>query len=387
MKRISLLGATGSVGTQTLAVIREHPEAFSVAAFSFGENIDKALPLIHEFRPALVAVKNRSGADRVKRELNGCTKVVYGLEGMIEAAVFPESDMLVNAVVGSVGLEPTLAAIEAGKTIGLANKETLVTAGHLVMEKARKKDVAILPVDSEHSAIFQSMQGQDLSALSRLVLTASGGSFRDRTREELKGVTVAEALHHPNWSMGAKITVDTATMVNKGLEVIEAHWLFHMPYDKIEIVIHRESIVHSLVEYADHSMIAQLGIPSMLVPIQFALTYPRRLELRQTKRLNLGEIGQLHFQKVDRQRYPAITLAYEAGEAGGSMPTVLNAANEIAVEAFLNGDIEFLDIEPLIRSALDQHHPISEPGLEAIEETDRLTRAYVRSLINHKMQR
>ncbi|RYL92980.1 1-deoxy-D-xylulose-5-phosphate reductoisomerase [Sporolactobacillus sp. Y61] len=381
MKRISLLGATGSVGTQTLAVVREHPEEFTVSAFSFGENIDTALPLIKEFKPELVAVKNRRTAEQIRTMLPGHTTLVYGLKGMVEAAAWPNSDMLINAVLGSIGLEPTLAAIEAGKTIGLANKETLVTAGHLVMKAAEKSGSAIIPVDSEHSAIFQSMLGQDRSAVTRLILTASGGSFRDKTRKELKGVTVAEALNHPNWSMGAKITVDTATMINKGLEVIEAHWLFHMPYDRIETVIHRESIVHSLVEYTDHSLIAQLGLPSMLVPIQFALTYPRRLELRQTKRLNLWKTGTLHFQKVDRQRYPAVSLAYEAGRAGGSMPTVLNAANEVAVEAFLEGRIPFLEIEPLIERALEQHQVIPEPDLETIEETDRLTRHFVCGLI------
>lgn len=384
MKRISLLGATGSVGTQTLAVIREHPEHFAVAAMAFGENIEKALPLIDEFKPRLVAVKNRQIAERLKVERGGREKIVYGPEGMIEAAAFADSDMLVNAVLGSIGLEPTLAAIEAGKKIGLANKETLVTAGHLVMEQAKKAGVSIIPIDSEHSAIFQSLQGQDRTALSRLILTASGGSFRDRTREELKDVTVADALKHPNWSMGAKITVDSATLLNKGLEVIEAHWLFQVPYDRIDIVVHRESIIHSLVEYADHSVIAQLGLPSMLVPIQYALTYPKRLELKQTKRLNLWEIGTLHFQKLDRQRFPAVSLAYAAGKAGGTMPAVLNAANEVAVQAFLSGEIPFLEIEPLVEAALEHHQPECEPGLEAIEEADRLARAFVRSQIRKK---
>jgi 1-deoxy-D-xylulose 5-phosphate reductoisomerase len=381
MKHISLLGATGSVGTQTLAVVREHPEAFTVSAFAFGANIRKALPLIHEFKPELIATKNKTVADRLRVELNGNEKIVFGPEGMIEAATYGPSDMLINAVLGSIGLEPTLAAIEAGKTIGLANKETLVTAGHLVIEQAKKFHVPILPIDSEHSAIFQSLQGQDRNAVTRLILTASGGTFRDKSRDELKQVTVADAVQHPNWSMGAKITVDSSTMMNKGLEVIEAHWLFGMPYDRIETVIHRESIVHSLVEYADHSMIAQLGVPSMLVPIQYALSYPSRLELRQTKRLNLWETGTLHFQKVDLKRFPAVALAYAAGKAGGSVPTVLNAANETAVDSFLDGRIRFLDIEPLVGDALDHHERIPSPDLEAIEETDRRTRAYVESLI------
>ncbi|RYM07154.1 1-deoxy-D-xylulose-5-phosphate reductoisomerase [Sporolactobacillus sp. THM7-7] len=384
MKRISLLGATGSIGRQTLAVVREHPDQFAITAFAFGENVEAALPLIREFKPILVSVKNKSVAERIKNELSGRTKIVYGREGMIEAAVHPDSDVLINAVLGSIGLEPTLAAIEAGKTIGLANKETLVTAGHLVMERARQSGAEILPVDSEHSAIFQSLQGQDRSAVSRLILTASGGSFRDRRREELAGVTIADALRHPNWSMGAKITVDSATLMNKGLEVIEAHWLFGMSYDKIDTVIHKESIVHSLVEYTDHSLIAQLGLPSMLVPIQYALTYPKRLELKQTKRLNLEEIGTLHFQKVDKRRFPCLSLAYEAGRTGGSMPTVLNAANEAAVEAFLSGRIAFLDIEPLVEAALEHHQRIKKPDLRAIEETDRLARYFVETEIEKK---
>ncbi|QAA22373.1 1-deoxy-D-xylulose-5-phosphate reductoisomerase [Sporolactobacillus terrae] len=382
MKKISLLGATGSVGTQTLAILREHPDQFALVAMAFGENIQTALPLIHEFKPALIAVKNKQVADRLKIHLDPSTRLVYGIEGMIEAAVHPDSDLLVNAVLGSIGLEPTLAAIEAGKTIGLANKETLVTAGHLVMRRAKKFGVPILPVDSEHSAIFQSMQGQDRSAVSRIIITASGGSFRDKTREELAGVTVKDALNHPNWSMGAKITIDSATMMNKGLEIIEAHWLFDLPYEKIDTVIHRESIVHSLVEYADHSVIAQLGCPSMLVPIQYALTYPSRLTLRQTKTLNLSEIGSLHFQKMDMHRFPCVSLAYHAGKTGGSMPTVLNAANETAVQAFLAGKITFLDIERYVEMALTNHHVIKAPELKTIEAVDKETRAFVKEQIN-----
>lgn len=383
MKTISLLGATGSVGMQTLQVVREHPDLFSIEAFAFGTNIAKALPLIREFKPSLVAVKDQTTAGKIDFELDGSVKIVSGLQGMIEAATWEKSEVLVNAVLGSIGLEPTLAAIEAGKTIGLANKETLVTAGHLVIGQAKRYGTAILPIDSEHSAIFQSMQGQDQSKVTRLILTASGGSFRDKTREELKNVTVRQALAHPNWSMGAKITVDSATLMNKGLEVIEAHWLFDMPFDKIDTLIHRESIVHSLVEYADHSQIAQLGEPSMLVPIQYALTYPRRLELKQTKRLNLWEIGTLHFQKVDSTRFPCIGLAYSAGRAGGSYPTVLNAANEAAVHAFLQGEIHFLDIESLVQAALDAHKGIETPDLAAIKETDCRAREFVTGKVMH----
>ncbi|MFT8391009.1 MAG: 1-deoxy-D-xylulose-5-phosphate reductoisomerase [Sporolactobacillus sp.] len=383
MKTISLLGATGSVGMQTLQVIREHPDKFAVAAFAFGSNSDKALPLIREFKPNLVAVKDQATADKLAFELGDSVRIVSGMQGMIEAAVFEKSDTFVNAVLGSIGLEPTLSAIDAGKTIALANKETLVTAGHLVMARAKRAGAAILPVDSEHSAIFQSMQGQDKARITRLILTASGGSFRDKTREQLKDVTVQQALCHPNWSMGKKITVDSATLMNKGLEVIEAHWLFDMPFNQIDILIHRESIIHSLVEYADHSQIAQLGMPSMLVPIQYALTYPKRLELKQTKRLNLWEMGALHFQKVDEERFPCIRLAYSAGRAGGSYPTVLNAANEVAVQAFLNGIIRFLDIEACVKDALDAHQRNEASSLEAIETTDRWAREFVTRQIMH----
>ena len=281
---------------------------------------------------------------------------------------------------GSVGLQPTLNAIEAKKTIAIANKETLVTAGHLVMEAAKRQGVAILPVDSEHSAIFQALQGENEKNIERIILTASGGSFRDRTREELGNVTVEEALNHPNWSMGAKITIDSASMMNKGLEVIEAHWLFDLPYEKIDVLLHQESIIHSMVEFHDSSIIAQLGSPDMRVPIQYALTYPDRFPLPSAKRLNLAEIGTLHFKKMDFDRFRCLKLAYEAGKAGGSYPTVLNAANEAAVEAFLTGKITFLQIEDYVENALNQHQMIVKPSLPEIEEIDRKTRNYVQLL-------
>lgn len=381
MKKISLLGATGSIGTQTLDVIRLHPDHFSLTAMSIGKNIKLGLEIIHEFKPKVVSVIHKEDREKLLSELSGNVKVVYGEEGLIEVAVQEESDILVNAVMGSVGLPSTLSAIEAGKTIALANKETLVTAGHLVMEKASKHGVDILPVDSEHSAIFQSLQGQDASKLSRLILTASGGSFRDKTREDLKDVTVESALNHPNWSMGAKITIDSATMMNKGLEVIEAHWLFDVPYEKIDVVLHKESIIHSMVEFEDTSVIAQLGTPDMKVPIQYALTHPKRLELSTGKRLNLWEIGHLHFDKVDYERFRSLAFAFEAGKIGGTMPAVLNAANEVAVDAFLNGAIPFLKIEELIEKAMSRHIVTSSPDLSAIFEVDRETRDYVRSLL------
>ncbi|MFD2616857.1 1-deoxy-D-xylulose-5-phosphate reductoisomerase [Terrilactibacillus laevilacticus] len=377
MKRLSILGATGSIGTQTFDIIGTHPEEFSVVALSFGENIERALPYIHQYRPKLVSVKNDRIKERLRPLVPSSVKILAGIEGLIEVATHPDSDMLINAVLGSIGLEPTLAAIEAGKMIGLANKETLVTAGHLVMERVKEKGVTLLPIDSEHSAIFQSMQGQDKKAISRLIITASGGSFRDLSRDELKNVSVEDALKHPNWSMGAKITVDSATLMNKGLEVIEAHWLFNIPYEKIDTIIHKESIVHSLVEYHDKSVIAQLGVPSMHVPIQYALSYPKRLELPQEKRLNLWELGALHFEKVDTERFKCLDFAYQAGKLGGSTPAVLNAANEQAVDHFLNKRISFLQIEDLVERALNEHQMVSNPTLEDIKEIDIRTRQQV----------
>lgn len=378
MKKISLLGATGSVGRQTLDVISSHPEEFSLVAMSFGKNVSSGLEMIHTFQPSLVCVGTKQIRDEIIGEIPDGVKVVYGNDGLIEAAVIPDADVVVNALLGSVGLEPTLAAIEAGKTLGFANKETLVTAGHLVMKAAKEKGVAVLPVDSEHSAIFQCLQGEKREQASRLIVTASGGSFRDKKREELEGVTVKEALNHPNWSMGAKITIDSATMMNKGLEVIEAHWLFDMPFDRIDVLIHRESVIHSMVEFQDTSVIAQLGQPDMRVPIQYALSYPDRLELQGGKRLNLVEIGALHFEKADFARYRCLGYAYEAGKIGGTMTTVLNAANEEAVQMFLDGRITFLEIERIVETALERHHAISKPSLEEITAVDRQTRTFVR---------
>jgi 1-deoxy-D-xylulose-5-phosphate reductoisomerase len=380
LKTISLMGATGSIGTQTLAIIREHPEEFKLAAFSVGKNIDLARKIIMEFQPELVSVQSKDVCNTLRAEFPH-TKFTYGEEGLIEIAVYQNADILVNAVLGSVGLDPTLQAIESGKTIAIANKETLVTAGHLVMEAAKRNHVSLLPVDSEHSAIFQALQGESEKNIERLILTASGGSFRDRSRKELENVTVEEALHHPNWSMGAKITIDSATMMNKGLEVIEAHWLFNMPYEKIDVLLHKESIIHSMVEFHDTSIIAQLGTPDMRVPIQFALTYPDRMPLPSGNRLNLAAVGELHFTEMDLERFRCLDFAYKAGKIGGTMPTVLNAANETAVAAFLEGRIRFLQIEDLIEKALSTHQPSEHPSLKLIQEVDRETREYVLSLI------
>ncbi|MGM0827213.1 MAG: 1-deoxy-D-xylulose-5-phosphate reductoisomerase [Bacillota bacterium] len=378
MKKISLMGATGSIGTQTLDVIREHPDEFKLTAMSVGRNIEEARKMILEFSPQLISVQRKEDAESLKKEMSSSVKVLYGEEGLVEVACHQDSDVLVNAVLGSVGLYPTLQAIEAGKMIAIANKETLVTAGHLVMEAVRKKDTPILPVDSEHSAIFQALQGEQVKNIEKLIITASGGSFRDRTREELVGVTVTEALNHPNWSMGAKITIDSASMMNKGLEVIEAHWLFDIPYDQIEVVQHRESIIHSMIQFHDSSVMAQLGTPDMRVPIQYALTYPDRL-IRPGKRLDLVEMGKLHFEEMDLNRFRCLAFAYEAGRIGGSMTTVLNAANEAAVSMFLENKISFLDIEAYIEKAMSTHQVIHRPDLETIHEIDQQTRQLVLS--------
>lgn len=370
MKRISVLGSTGSIGTQTLSVIEHHPESFVVEALAAGRNAELLLQQAHQFKPRLVSVQDKVTADAVKDELPSGTKLVYGEEGLIEAASCQEADTVVTAVVGSVGLKSTLAAIEEGKTIGLANKETLVTAGHLVTAAAKRKGVKLMPIDSEHSAIFQSLNGESMSDVDSITITASGGSFRDRTREQLAHVTVEEALKHPNWSMGAKITIDSATMANKGLEVIEAHWLFELDYDRIHVLIHPESIIHSYVEYVDGSIIAQLGVPDMRVPIQYALSYPERMT-SPAERLNLAKITKLHFRELDTARYPMVRYAYESGRIGGTATTVFNAANEVAVARFLQGEIAFLDIERIVENALAGHRVQVDPSLEIIEETDR----------------
>lgn len=381
LKHISLLGATGSIGTQTLDVIRSHPDHFNLVSMSVGRNTELALKQVQEFNPRLLSVQTKEDYDKLVHEVPSSTTVVYGKEGLIEVATDSRSTILVNAVLGSVGLAPTLAAIREGKTIAIANKETLVTAGHIVTAAAKKYNVPLLPVDSEHSAIYQALNGERRQEVEKLILTASGGSFRDRTRAELEGVTVHEALQHPNWSMGAKITIDSATMMNKGLEVIEAHWLFDMPYEKIDVVLHKESIIHSMVEYIDHSVIAQLGTPDMRVPIQYALTYPNRLSSPSSERLNLWEIGKLHFTKLDMERFRCMSFAYEAGRIGGTLPTVLNAANEVAVAYFLDNRLSFLDIEAIIEQALGRHEVISNPSLDDIIGVDEETRSFIHSII------
>ncbi|RED66064.1 1-deoxy-D-xylulose-5-phosphate reductoisomerase [Cohnella lupini] len=373
MKKIAVLGSTGSIGTQTLDVISRYPEDFEVVGLAAGNNAALLLEQARQFKPKWVSVGNEALADRLRSELPTDVKVLHGEEGLIEIAGGSGADYVVCALVGSLGLKSTLAAIEAGADIGLANKESLVTAGHLVTEKARQRGVSILPVDSEHSAIFQCLNGENMKTVKRLMITASGGSFRHLDRAQLLDVTVEDALKHPNWSMGAKITIDSATMVNKGLEVIEAHWLFGLAYDRIDVVLHPESIVHSMVEFVDTSVMAQLGNPDMRVPIQYALTYPER-KASPASPLDLLKQGTLHFSPMDFDRYPCIRLAYEAGRAGGTSPTVFSAANEIAVARFLQGEISFLAIEAIIEKVLSRHTVVAAPSLEAILETDAWAR-------------
>ena len=374
MKRCCVLGVTGSIGVQTVDVCTAHPEAFQITSISAGRNIPQLKKLIAQL-PQLKAVCVQEEADCQRLALEW----VWGETGLLRLSERDDYDVLVNALVGFVGLKPTLQAIEAGHDIALANKETLVVAGAFVNAACRQHHVALLPIDSEHSAIFQCLQGSRREQLSRLIITASGGSFRDKTREELRGVTVAQALAHPNWSMGAKITIDSATMMNKGFEVIEAHWLFDVDFDHIDVLIHKESVIHSLVEYQDHAVIAQLGTADMRLPIQYALSYPERLELFNSQPLDLAAVGTLHFAPADFARYPLLGLAYEAGRKQGTMPAVMNAANEEANAAFREGKISFLDIEELVIDACRTLAFTETPSLDAIFEADRQAREFVKS--------
>ncbi|QVK18919.1 1-deoxy-D-xylulose-5-phosphate reductoisomerase [Mycoplasmatota bacterium] len=382
MKNIILLGATGSIGTQTLDVIAHNEEDYQLISIALGKNIKKAIEIIKKFRPLYVSVENECDANYLKNLFKEI-EFGYGEEGLIKAATIDSNNsyetVVVTAVVGSVGLLPTIEAIKKGFTIALANKETLVTAGHIVCDLANKHQVNLLPVDSEHSAIFQSLNGENPKNIKQLIITASGGSFRDKSREDLKKVTLKEALNHPNWSMGSKITIDSATMMNKGFEVIEAHYLFQLPYERITTLLHKESVIHSMVEFVDTSIIAQLGTPDMRIPIQYALSYPERIELKQAKRLKLEEIALLHFNTMDFNRFPCLKYAYDAGNTGGSMPTVLNAANEAAVKLFLEGKISFLEIEKIIYESLEKHKVIKEPDLETILLLDKDTKKRILS--------
>ena len=377
MKKIALLGSTGSIGTSTLEVVEQHPEDFAVVAMAAGTNVELFAKQVEKFRPELVSVGSEQAAVQLREQLGSGHKpeIVFGSAGLELVACHDAASFVMTAVVGSVGVAPTLAAIEAGKTIGLANKETLVSAGPVVMKRAKEKGVSIIPVDSEHSAVFQCLQGERAKDVARIILTASGGSFRHLSREELQQVTVEQALAHPNWSMGAKITIDSATMMNKGFEVIEAHWLFDMPYEHIDCVLHYESIVHSMVEYKDRAVMAQLGTPDMKVPIQYAMGYPGRQNL-STEPLDLVKIVSLHFAAMDFERYPLLQLAYECGRAGGTHTAVLNAANEVAVDLFLKGAIAFLDIEKVVRQTCEAHEGVHNPELDEIFAADQWARAH-----------
>ncbi|MFD3260960.1 1-deoxy-D-xylulose-5-phosphate reductoisomerase [Paenibacillus lentus] len=379
MRKITVIGSTGSIGTQTLDVVRQHPDQFVVEGLAAGTNIDLFIEQVNAFRPKKASIGSKQLAEQVAPLLPAGVELYYGEQGLIEVAAGTDADFVLSAIVGSAGLPPTLAAISEGKTIGLANKETLVTAGHIVTELAKQKGVALLPVDSEHSAIFQCLNGESMDDVEQITLTASGGSFRHLSREQLLNVTLEDALKHPNWSMGAKLTIDSATMVNKGLEVIEAHWLFGLPYDRINVLLHPESIIHSFVEYRDGSVIAQLGTPDMRIPIQYAMTYPARFS-SASKRLSLAEVGKLHFQEMDYERFPCLRLAFECGKIGGTATTVFNAANEAAVARFMKREIPFLQIETIIETVLSRHTPQLQADLETIQAADRWAREMAASL-------
>jgi 1-deoxy-D-xylulose-5-phosphate reductoisomerase len=365
MKKISLLGSTGSIGTQALDIVRQNPLKFRIISLACNKNIEMLKGQIEEFDPEFVVVFDKEKADLLKAEI----PVYSGLDGLVRAAKSVETDAVLNSLVGSIGVIPTYKAIKAKKDILLANKETLVTAGDRIMEQVRRQDVALNPIDSEHSAIFQSLNGEKKEAISRLILTCSGGAFRNRTRDQMKSLKADDALKHPNWNMGKKITIDSATLMNKGFEVIEARMLFGIPYENIDVVIHPESIIHSLVEFIDTSVIAQIGWPDMKIPIQYALSHPERIR-NNLKPLDLAAVSQLNFKKPDLDSFPCLGFAYEAGRTGGTMPAVMNAANEIAVEYFLQDKISFLDIPRIIREEMDNHKIIKHPGVDEIMAVD-----------------
>ncbi|GAA0122098.1 1-deoxy-D-xylulose-5-phosphate reductoisomerase [Clostridium faecium] len=380
MKNISILGVTGSIGTQTLEVIRNSNDEFKILGISANTSCDKVIDIIEEFNPKHVAMMDHDSYIKIKdycieRNLN--IKVHSGLEGLNKIATLDDIEMVVTSVVGMIGLVPTINAIRAKKDIALANKETLVVAGEIVMKEAKENGVKILPVDSEHCAVFQCLQGNDHKSLNKVILTGSGGPFRGKKREELKNISPEQALKHPKWNMGRKISIDSSTLVNKGLEVIEAHYLFDMPYENIEVVIHPETIIHSMVEYIDGSVIAQLGNTDMKLPIQYALNYPDR-KASITEKLDFYTLGSLTFEKPDMDTFGCLKLAYEAGKKSGNMPAIMNASNEVAVELFLNRGIEYLQIEKIIRECMEKFQYVENPTLEEIIEVDSKVRDYVR---------
>ena len=378
MKKIAILGSTGSIGTQTLEVVRENKD-IEVLALAAGNNITLLEQQIREFHPRLVGVWAEEKAEELKSRIRDTgTKVVSGMDGLLEIAQIEGSEILVTAIVGMIGIRPTIAAIEAGKDIALANKETLVTAGHIIMPLAKKMGVKILPVDSEHSAIFQSLQGSRRSEVKKILLTASGGPFRGKKQEDLLNIRVEDALKHPNWAMGRKITIDSSTMVNKGLEVMEAKWLFDVDIDDVQVVVQPQSVIHSMVEFVDGAVIAQLGTPDMKLPIQYALYYPERRYL-PVDRVDFWKIGHLDFEEPDMDTFYGLELAYEAGRTGGTLPTVFNAANELAVSQFLNREIKYLEIIEIIEDCMRAHKTIENPTVEQILETEAATYERIRS--------
>lgn len=380
MRNISILGSTGSIGTQTLDVVTRMPGEFKVVGLATANDLELLETQIRQFKPDIVSVANEELANRLYRKVKELqVEVTWGLEGLTKIATITKADMIVTAVSGAVGLIPTIEALKCGKTIAFANKETLVAAGEIVTNLTRRGQGKLIPVDSEHSAIFQCLQGEQRKAISKLIITASGGPFRTWSSAELATVTAAQALKHPKWKMGPKITVDSATLMNKGLEVIEARWLFDIPYPQISVIVHPQSTIHSMVEFHDGAIIAQLGIPDMRIPIQYALTYPNRAE-NDLPRLNLLEVAQLSFEAPDLVKFPCLQMAFDAGQEGGTMPAVMNAANEVAVAAFLQGDIQFTKIPQIIAAVMDAHHNNMIPELPVILEADRWARAKALSL-------
>ena len=378
MKKAAILGSTGSIGTQTLEIARTNKD-IGITALAARNNITLLEEQIREFRPKLAAVWSREKAAELRSRVRDLeVKIVSGMDGLLEVACEPEAEILVTAIVGMIGILPTIEAIKAGKDIALANKETLVTAGHIIMPLAREKDVSILPVDSEHSAIFQSLQGGQEKALHKILLTASGGPFRGKKREELADIQVEDALKHPNWTMGRKITIDSSTMVNKGLEVIEAKWLFGMSVDQIQVVVQPQSIIHSMVEYKDGAVIAQRGTPDMKLPIQYALYYPERRYL-PGDRLDFSALSQITFEQPDMDTFFGLRLAYEAGRAGGTLPTVFNAANERAVAMFLEREIRYLEIPEMIQACMEAHKNLADPTVEEILKTEQETYEFIKN--------
>lgn len=369
MKKIAIMGSTGSIGTQTLEVVEKNPE-LKVIALAAGSNVERMEKQIRKFHPDLAVMWSPEAAAELRtRTADLSVKILCGMDGLMELAVLPEADIMVSAIVGMIGIRPTIAAIEAGKDIALANKETLVTAGHIIMPLAKKCGVSILPVDSEHSAIFQSLNGEPENRIEKILLTASGGPFRGKKREELENIRVEDALKHPNWSMGRKITIDSSTLVNKGLEVMEAKWLFGVETEQIQVIVQSQSIIHSMVQFVDGGIIAQLGVPDMKLPIQYALFYPDRRPM-DGKRVDFYDLAEITFEKPDMDTFRGLRLAYEAMKCGGNMPTVYNAANEKAVSLFLNGEIRFLQIQEMIEQAMKEIRRIDDPTVDEILQTE-----------------